>query len=440
MTERLSRLEKAYRRNPDFPLFARLADLYLRRGKVFKALSLCEKGCERFPDYAPGLMVLSKCYEVQGEFEQARATMEQAVRLDPENPGGLKRLSKINQDLGHPDLALETLHQAVDLDPLDEDLSQQVDQLTSAVRAAAALVVEEEVDVFPEEGPDRAGEALAAAPLRVEEEPSAAAIHSPEAERESDEPLARVQPLPEWEETEDAASAESPLEASVEDEDGGKVDVTFTRDEEEQEISLFEAEPEEEETTTAEEAAQVEEAAAPGAEVSSAQPESETPPETALAKGTEEGKSVSDLAVEEEAPADDSGIGDVEKAGVAPDDEDRDATPVEEPSPPREPPDSDQVNTVSGLRSRDDHELIRLFQEIETQQDQERDFSPSEPDAADADGQDRQIATVTLAEIYSIQGQTRRAIDIYRQILEQNPDDEEIKRKLAELAKRSKHK
>ena len=90
MPGKLAKLEKAHRQNPDVPFFARLADFYLSQSKIHKALSLCEKGCERFPDYIAGFTVLSKCYEAQGELEEARKAVAKALRLDPENPGGLR--------------------------------------------------------------------------------------------------------------------------------------------------------------------------------------------------------------------------------------------------------------------------------------------------------------------------------------------------------------
>ncbi len=44
-----------------------------------------------------------------------------------------------------------------------------------------------------------------------------------------------------------------------------------------------------------------------------------------------------------------------------------------------------------------------------------------------------QLATPTLAEIYATQGCIKRAIDIYRQILDQNPEDQQTKQRLAQL-------
>ena len=88
MANSIAKLEKALRRDPDSPRFARLADRYLQRGRTTRALELCQKGCENFPDYATGFIVLSKCYEEQGALEEAREALSQALRLDPENPVG----------------------------------------------------------------------------------------------------------------------------------------------------------------------------------------------------------------------------------------------------------------------------------------------------------------------------------------------------------------
>ena len=131
MPGKLAKLEKAHRQNPDVPFFARLADFYLSQGKIHKALSLCEKGCERFPDYIAGFTVLSKCYEAQGELEEARKAVARALRLDPENPGGFRRLSKIYIDQGNPEFALKSLQQAAHIDPYSEEVNEELDQLSA---------------------------------------------------------------------------------------------------------------------------------------------------------------------------------------------------------------------------------------------------------------------------------------------------------------------
>ena len=138
MFGRAAKLEKACSQNPDAPLFARLADLYLHRGMVHRALALCEEGCERFPDYSTGYMILSKCYEAQEKLEAARMAIDKALRLDPENPGGFVHLSRIYQDLGIPTLALKSLQQAASLDPFSEDLSTQLENMVSTTESPSS--------------------------------------------------------------------------------------------------------------------------------------------------------------------------------------------------------------------------------------------------------------------------------------------------------------
>ena len=138
MADSIAKLEKAFRRDPDSPRFARLADLYLKRGRIERALELCQKGCASFPDYATGFIVLSKCYEKRGALEEAREAMGQALRLDPENPGGYKRLAHLFEQLGVPTLALQSQRQAAYLDPFDASLAEQIEQISSPTHQAAS--------------------------------------------------------------------------------------------------------------------------------------------------------------------------------------------------------------------------------------------------------------------------------------------------------------
>ena len=188
MANPIAKLEKAFRREPDAPLFARLADLYLDKGRTERALSLCEEGCANFPDYSTGFVVLSKCYEKQGEIEKAREAMGHALRLDPENPGSYKRLSRLFQQLGVAPLALQSLQQATHLDPFDESIGEQIDQLTYADRKEAT-----------EDTPAAEVVPLTESPA-IETSVEALIVGAPEegSVKEVAEPFAQVKNLPEW--------------------------------------------------------------------------------------------------------------------------------------------------------------------------------------------------------------------------------------------------
>ena len=137
MANSIAKLEKALRRDPDSPRFALLADLYLKRGRIERAIELCQKGCASFPDYATGFIVLSKCYEKRGDLEQAREAMGQALRIDPENPSGYKRLAHLFEQLDVALLALQSLRQAAYFDPFDTSLAEQIDRFTSQTHQKA---------------------------------------------------------------------------------------------------------------------------------------------------------------------------------------------------------------------------------------------------------------------------------------------------------------
>ena len=208
MANPIAQLEKAFRRKPDAPLFARLADLYLDGGQTERALSLCEEGCANFPAYSTGFVVLSKCYEDQGDVEKAREAMDHALRLDPENPGSYKRISDLFQRLGVARLALQTLQQAAYFDPFDDTLNEQIDKLTYTARKDATEDdPSAEVTPLPEVNRSpvvaTSAEALIADALKLDPVNEVA------------EPFAQVQDLPEWSDSPDAATANPPPAAEV---------------------------------------------------------------------------------------------------------------------------------------------------------------------------------------------------------------------------------
>ena len=86
-------------------------------------------------------------------------------------------------------------------------------------------------------------------------------------------------------------------------------------------------------------------------------------------------------------------------------------------------------------------ELLRLFQEIEQKPEPEPEpvFEQPKPSSALKRGhpEDKRIATITLAEIYTIQGLKQKAIETYRELLELDPSNTIIRGKLESLEKSS---
>ena len=109
------------------------------------------------------------------------------------------------------------------------------------------------------------------------------------------------------------------------------------------------------------------------------------------------------------------------------------AEDVEAPAVEEAPPQNASYTKTetSGLAPHDDQELLRLFQEIESDYSN-RNADPAREEDSDDERQER-ISTVTLADIYISQGQIHRAVEIYQKILVVEPENEEIRQRLARL-------
>lgn len=81
--------------NPQSMLFARLADLYLRKGQNDEAMKLAEEGVRTYPDYYAGYLVLGRTHLAFGEFSRAQAAFQKALDLSPFNQVAAKLLLSV---------------------------------------------------------------------------------------------------------------------------------------------------------------------------------------------------------------------------------------------------------------------------------------------------------------------------------------------------------
>ncbi len=88
--------------NPQSPLFARLADLYLTQNQSAEALKLCETGVQTYSSYATGYVILGKCYSALNENSKARLAFTQALHLAPFNQLARKLLEEIPLTVDEP--------------------------------------------------------------------------------------------------------------------------------------------------------------------------------------------------------------------------------------------------------------------------------------------------------------------------------------------------
>jgi len=126
----IERYLRIYQENPDSRVFAPLADLYRRLGKLDEAEDICREGLRRHPYYAGGKVALAHILLDRGEMESAVSEADAVVSSYPDNllarkiliralaAGG--QLERANREWG----ALKSLAPAVASDPVIERVLQ----------------------------------------------------------------------------------------------------------------------------------------------------------------------------------------------------------------------------------------------------------------------------------------------------------------------------
>jgi tetratricopeptide (TPR) repeat protein len=133
MVDELSKLEKEFGKYPGSIRFVRLVSLCLDKGRSQEAIALCEKGCETNKSYALGYYFLARCYFAVGDFERALEASTHSCLLGPENPSGLRLHAEICSNVGQYAIAIETLRRAFQIDPFGKSVSEKIDELKSKI-------------------------------------------------------------------------------------------------------------------------------------------------------------------------------------------------------------------------------------------------------------------------------------------------------------------
>ena len=155
----LKKLQKICDQNPTSILFARLADGLLQRGEVARAIEVCRRGLRYRPSYTAGHVVMGKCYQASGHYEEARLAFQRVLQLDDGHLVAHWYMGKIALQLGRSDLALKYFEQAHARDPFCPELIEQIRKLRG-----------EEVEEEQDNGPEVISESEAFAQALLEED------------------------------------------------------------------------------------------------------------------------------------------------------------------------------------------------------------------------------------------------------------------------------
>ncbi len=81
----LERYLRLLQENPDSRIFAPLADLYRRMGRLHEAEEICREGIKRHPYYAGGKVALAQVMLDKGDYEESLHESESVVTYYPDN-------------------------------------------------------------------------------------------------------------------------------------------------------------------------------------------------------------------------------------------------------------------------------------------------------------------------------------------------------------------
>lgn len=151
LSAEIKHLQERYDRAPESRIFAPLADAYRKNGDVEKAIELCDKGLEGYPDYASAHVILGKCFYDKGATERSRAEFERVIEIDPENMVALKFMGDILMSEGDRDGSISYYRRILAIDPTNEEVSGKLKGLENEFR-------EREIDLSDHESIRKAGQ------------------------------------------------------------------------------------------------------------------------------------------------------------------------------------------------------------------------------------------------------------------------------------------
>jgi tetratricopeptide (TPR) repeat protein len=182
--EEIAKLESLYANNPEGRVFTHLAEAYRKSGELERAREILDDGLRRHSDYSSAHVVLGRVLADMGQTDGATAAFRRVLELDRHNLVALQSLGEIATVTGRTQEALHYYRELLSVDPSDERLRGTVRDLEERRDAELSAPPAEPVEESADTG---AGAILSGAPAaeRVEAEeaiepPEAAVSWSPE--------------------------------------------------------------------------------------------------------------------------------------------------------------------------------------------------------------------------------------------------------------------
>ncbi|TES92898.1 MAG: tetratricopeptide repeat protein [Candidatus Cloacimonadota bacterium] len=392
----IEKLSERLAKDPKSLVFSSLANAYRKNNMVDEAIDILQKGLEIHPNYASARIVLGRCYTDKRMYEMAKVEFNKALENDPQNIVVLEKLGEVYKTLNQNEDAYDVYKKLLELDPPNETFEREVESLKNLVEESIQKSTEyDSFQTIPEQK------------VATPDTPTLTEIF------EDTPPVTEK-------------SSETIVTEVEEKKEEGTEPVTSTFSE------MFEEQP----------------------------PASEEP------VMTQEKQEVSDIetSVEKEEPVEEKPPVDLETPMVA--EPPKETEQLAEEQPPKEeehpqevkPPKA--VEPLEGMTSifeKDSLETTQAMPEQEAPAETEKfvfelskelekeevvspvDTSQESLEEVKEPGEEKEkpTATETLAKIYLSQGFVDEALNIYKELLSNDPENENFKNKIEELEKQT---
>ncbi|MFO7889677.1 MAG: tetratricopeptide repeat protein [bacterium] len=480
--ETINFLRKKIEKNPKSILFARLADYYLKQKRVKEALKLCTRGIENNPDYITGNYILAKIYLTMGDHDKAETQLKKVISHDRYFLSAHKHLGDMMAKIGWENKAINHYKDILKLDPMEKEAAQMLDTFSLEETSEETGIFEDTSSITEEIN-----------------EPEEAAQKTDVDSTEIDKELRKVfdeEKIPEEKPKKNIELEEvTSQDESTSEENKKHEDLKFELPDELQDSEALSTpqtpEAETQDTTDKSEETGSEEKESdawvlPGdmteKNISDEKKEGQELEDLEITKPsdqekeTEPPKDESDVTVEKSSPEEIDTSEKItsskseenhEEPSEEQDSETESAFDIKEPQEPSpESLDSEKKPTPPEkteplTEKKEEQEEIKKTEEIkepsppskpeqsagDTSEQGKPKKSP-EPEKPETDSHPREektkekesakednLVTPTLGEIYSAQGQISKAIEVYKKLLEKNPDNKKYQKKIQELEK-----
>ena len=134
---RIDELKKKFDENPR-RYFAPLANEYRKVGDLDQALFICEAYLPQQPGHMSGHIVHGQTLFEMGRFDDSKAAFGSALALDPENLIALRHLGDIAKQAGDLNTAREWYQRVLEADPRNEEIVEVMAELRRTTQGGAA--------------------------------------------------------------------------------------------------------------------------------------------------------------------------------------------------------------------------------------------------------------------------------------------------------------